>query len=212
MRIIFLIFAILFSSCNVEKKPQIIIPDEKIDTVFTKYVDNPITEKYQLAKLRETALSSNDLEIRVWASLGYHGIDGFILKRINGNWSGIAIKELDCNSISYYKGRFYQTGKIDLAPPKSGWDNAWQKLVRAGVLDLPDYDEVSLIDGFGYFTEINVNNTYRTYHYSNPDVYKIKETDAQKRINVQKMLEIGEIIADEFSLGNLKAGNMCLEK
>ena len=210
MKIILIIFAILFSACSLERKPQIIIPDENIDRIFTKILDNPMSQKYGLTKLRETSLSSEDLEIRIWVSIGSEGLDGFIVKRNKGNWSAIAIKEVDCNRINYYKGKFYKIGKLEISPPKSGWENAWQKLVETDVLDLPTYSEPSLIDGFSYTVELNTNNTYRIYRYASPDVYKNKEPGTQKRKNIQQMLKIGEIIADEFGLGNFKEGNMCL--
>lgn len=210
MKYLLFILVIFISSCTWERKPQLIIPNETIDKIFTKVIDNPMAEKYNLTKLRETSLSKGDLEIRIWVSIGSEGIDGFVIKRINKNWFAFALKEIDCNRINKDKTNNYQIGKIELSPPKSGWENAWKRLVETEILELPDYDERALIDGFSYLVEINHTNTYRIYRYSSPDYYRTKETEVKKNANIQKMMEIGNIISDEFGLRNFKLGNMCL--
>lgn len=204
MRIGILLFlAVLLSSCFEKAKPKLIIPDERMDEIFTRSL-NPITDKYELPKLRETSLSGDDLEVRVWVET-FAEIDGFIIKHIDGDWSAIAIKEINCKKKSYYpKDKVYELGKFNLSIPRSGWENIWQKLADAGILNLPNSDDKSFIDGMGYLVETNQNGTYRIYFYSNPDL--------QKREEAKQMMKIGEIIADEFGLHNFKVGSLCLEK
>ncbi len=202
MKNILLIFSLLLSSCVEYRKPELSIPDKTRDEIFQRFV-NPLTDKYELKNLREEYLSGDDFEVRVWVTA--FEIDGFILKRTTGNWSAVAIKEINCKEFNYYpKDKLYKLGKINLKTPKSGWQNTWQKLVETGILDLPDSDDISYIDGMGYATEINQNGKYRTYIYSNPNLQKTEEA--------KQMMKIGEIIADEFGLYNFKVSSLCLEK
>ena len=199
MRILLLSFIVLFSLCC---QPTLIVPDARKDEILTNAL-NPITDKYELSKLRESYFSGDDFEVRVWVE-GFE-IDGFILRRFNKTWLAIAIKELDCKRFSHYpKDKIYKLGKVNLSTPKSGWKNTWQKLVEAGILDLPNSDDVSYIDGMGYIVETNRNGKYRIYFYSNPNLQKTEEA--------KRMMKIGEIIADEFGLHNFKIGSLCLEK
>ena len=201
MKISLLLFIVLLTSCA--RAPELVIADEKKDKIFSQFI-NPVEDRYKLPKLRETSLSGEDLEVRVWWM--YFETDGFILKRIDGIWDATAIKENDCKKYSYFpKDKPYQLGKIKLSTPKSGWKSAWQKLAEAGILDLPDSDERRpTLDGVIYSVETNQNGIYRMYQYTNPEFLEKKEA--------VQMLKIGEIIADEFGLYNFKFGSLCLEK
>lgn len=200
MRILLLFLAFFLASCFQNQKPTLIIPDQRKDEIFTKFV-NPITDKYELSKLRETSLSKDDLEARVWFSS--FDIDGFILKRINNDWSATAIKEIDCGRFSYYpKDKVYELGKINLSSPKSGWEKTWQELVDIGILDLPYSYYIPEIDEGGYKMETNVNGIYRIRFYG----------AKEKSLEADKMRKIGKIIADEFGLHNFEIGSLCLEK
>jgi len=202
MKIKVLLFIVLFTSCLQNQKPALIIPDTKTDEIFTNAV-NPITDKFEVSKLRENYLSGDDFEVRVWVAV--FEADGFILRYFNKTWSAIAIKEIDCKKESYYpKDKTYKLGKFILSAPKSGWENTWQKLVEAGILDLPNSNDKSYLDGIGYAVETNQNGKYRIYFYSNPN--------HQKTENAERMMKIGEIIADEFGLHNFKIGSLCIAK
>ena len=86
--------------------------------------------------------------------------------------------------------------KAALAAPRSGWEAAWGRLEGAGILTLPDAEAVNCnsrgLDGTYYIVETNVNATYRTYMYANPDPPKCREA--------RQMVEISRIIAEEFNL------------
>lgn len=197
-----LILVLLVSSCVEHRKSELSIPNEYFDKVFSEHI-NPLAEKYDFRELREKYFSGNDFEVRVWASTSE--TDGFIIKYVGGNWSAVTIKEIDCSKFSYYpKNKNYVLGKINLSSPKSGWENTWQKLAEAGILDLPNSNDASYIDRIGYIVETNQNGTYRIYFYSNPQMQKTEEA--------KRMVKIGEIIAGEFGLNNFKIGSLCLEK
>ena len=202
-----ILLSIVIFSCYFANKPKITIVNEVHKTILYNYID-PIAEKYNLPKLRNYSLYGNDAEVRIWVS--EFESDGFILRRYNNEWSAISIKEIDCGKVSYYgKNKIYESGKTNLSAPKSGWENSWQKLVNVGILDLPDSSELpeyenKFIDGIGYFVEVNINGKYRTYSYSNPQAQKLKEAE--------KIIKIGKIISDEFSLSNFEIGSLCVEK
>ncbi len=207
-KIAVLFLLVIFSSCVFDNKPELIIVNDFHQTALSEFID-PVTEKYDLPKLRDFSLYRNDLEVRVWVGM-LEGRDGFIFRRFNRQWSAIAIKQIDCNKFNYWKiHRKYSVGKINLPEPTSGWQNVWQKLLEAGILDLPDYSELpeynlDYIDGIFYFVEINKDGKYRTYAYSNPQVQMLKEA--------KQMMKIGEIISEEFDLHNFESGSLCIEK
>ena len=202
VKIKILILTLLFSSCIEYKKTELSISNGYKDKIFSEYI-NPLTEKYDFVRLREKYYSGEDFEVRVWISTSQ--TDGFIINHIDGYWSAIAIKEIDCKRFSYYpKDKGYNLGKINLHSPKSGWENTWQKLLEAGIVDLPNSNDVSHIDGISYIVETNQNGKYRIYFYSNPNVQKTEEA--------RRVVKIGEIIADEFGLDNFKIGSLCLEQ
>ena len=207
-RIAVLFLLVIFSSCVFDNKPELIIDDDVHQMLLTQHFD-PITDKYELSRLRDFSLYRNDLEVRVWVSIGFSGMDGFIFRRFNRQWSAIAIKEIDCNKFNYWKkDRKYSVGKINLYEPKSGWQDVWQKLLEAGILDLPDYSEVQerlgYLDGWGFFVEINRDGKYRFYAYPNPN--------SPRSADEEKMIKIGEIISEEFDLHNFEFGSLCIEK
>ena len=151
----------------------------------------------RLKSLRSKALPKDDLEVRIWSGFGITLLEGFVLKRTAGEWSAVDLGwELSGNR----KGK--RTVKLDkkLDVPKSGWDAAWQRLVDAGILTLPDAGKINcsanMNDGFSYVVEYKLKNAYRTYMYDNPDD---AECDEAKR-----MVEINKIIADEFYKGEAK--------
>jgi len=198
MRITLLLFTILLSSCV--QTPKLIIPNAGRDEIFTKFV-NPVTDKYNLAKLREISLPDDDLEIRVWRSS--FEIDGFILKRTADIWSAVAIKEINCKKFGDYFGdKIYELGKFKLSTPKSGWDNTWQKLANVGIIDLPYSYYIPMIDEGSYMMETNIDGIYQLRFYG----------EKEKSQEAEKMRKIGEIIAAEFGLYNFKVGSLCLEK
>lgn len=200
MKAAILLFIILLSACA--RSPELIIPDAYRDKIFTEAV-NPVTDKHRLEKLRETNLSGDDFEIRVWIPTDKP--DGFILKRVDDEWSAIAIKEFDCKTLNYYpKKKPYELGKIRLSAPRSGWEKVWKDLSENGILDLPEVNERYAIHGISYIVETNHNGIYRTYYYNNPQIQKSGEA--------KRMVKISEIIADEFGLSNFKFDSLCLEK
>lgn len=202
MQITILMLVLLLSSCIEHRKPELSIPNEYFDKVFSEYI-NPLTKKYDFTELREKYYSGNDFEVRVWLSTSQ--TDGFIIKRIGEDWAAIALKEIDCKKFSYYpKDKNYNLGKTNLSSPKSGWENTWKKLLEAGIFNLPNSNDVSYLDGIGYIVETNQSGKYRIYFYNSPNLQKTEEA--------KRMVKIGEVIADEFGLNNFKIGSLCLEK
>ncbi|MCP9496800.1 MAG: hypothetical protein MSG64_20375 [Pyrinomonadaceae bacterium MAG19_C2-C3] len=164
------------------------IPNDRWEPIYFKFI-NERTGEANLPRLRTILLPSDDFEIRVWVGFGQNGEDGLILQRSSDQWSAMHLHGV---FERYPPDKYQET----LTAPKSGWENAWQRLVEAGILTLPDASAVQcsthVLDGMSYVVEINMNKTYRTYMYDNPNYAKCNEA--------KQMIEIGEIIAEEFNL------------
>lgn len=120
--------------------------------------------KSGLKDLHTHRLPAGDLELRVWDSPSFMPVQGFVLKRTNGQWNALMLPRLEKNT----------TGNPTMIyeEPKIGWDEFWKKLVGEGILTLPldsclrDYNSVK--DGVTFSVEINMNGAYRIYHYATP--------------------------------------------
>jgi hypothetical protein len=148
-----------------------------------------------LRSLRTVLLPDGDFEVRVWIDLSLIGKQCFILRHFSGQWSAMHLQGIA-------EGPPFPNSLSTLSSPKSGWNKVWQKLTDAGILTLPDAEEVNcnpkVIDGIGYVVESNINMTYRTYMYGNPRYAKPPE---YKRCDeARRMILIGKIIGEEFGL------------
>ena len=141
-----------------------------------------------LPNLRTVVLPENDLEVRFWYE-GMEIIHGVVIRRMQQQWSANWIYQTVDSQPSSAK-------MVLLDPPKSGWDVLWKRLVDAGILTLPDSPQPrcssGALDGISYIVETNVNRTYRTYMYSNPQLMKCPEA--------KQMLRLEKTLGDEFSL------------
>lgn len=172
-----------------DQRLQISIPDATWVPDFFESLDRH-TKKINLPDLKTIVLpNKDDLEVRYWADSLPNYIDGVILRRINNQWSGVHI-------YIKYKGQDFSLTQKELPLPKSDWAEAWEKLVKAGILRLPDATEVrcneTVIDGIGFVVETNFNWTYRTYAYGNPQLAKCDEA--------KQIISIAQILFDEFNL------------
>lgn len=167
---------------------RLTIPSHFWEPIFFESI-NERAKQAKLPNLRTVILPQDDLEVRVWIGFGLTALEGFVLKRTAGQWSAIHLEGIHPR----LRRSEYQK---KLQAPKSGWEACWQRLVDAGVLTLPDASEVQcnadIPDGMSYVVEFNVNTTYRTYMYDNPDYAQCDEA--------KQMLRIGEIIAEEFGV------------
>ena len=164
------------------------IPKDGWEPIFFK----PIDERARIANLpslRSGALPQDDLETRVWIGFGLTALRGFDLKRSAGQWSGLYLQGI-------HAGLARNEYQKQLRTPKSGWDACWRRLEDAGILKLPDAAAIDCrggaLDGVSYVVETNMNASYRTYLYDNPQVAKCQEA--------KQMMEINRILYDEFGL------------
>ena len=191
--------ACLISLGTDDKKPEgeqlrNATPEAKWEPIFFKMINERLVES-GTAELRTTQMTGNDFEVRVWVGFGGKGEDGIILRHTSNQWSGLYLHGLS-------RSPRVATTVRHLAAPQSGWEAAWQKLTKAGLLTLPDAAaagcSVKIFDGVSYVVEINKDQKYRTYLYDNPSHSKCSEA--------KQMLEIGRIIAEEFNLSEFKTG------
>jgi hypothetical protein len=170
------------------QRPHIIVPDAVWEPLFFEFLDEH-TKSVKLQSLRTVVLPEGDFEVRLWYNALPYFIDGVVLRRSSNQWSAVHL-------YGTYEQPNFQVGQKVLTAPKSGWESTWKELVGAGILSLPDASEVQCrsdaLDGLSYVVEINVNKTYRTYSYSNPQLARCSEA--------KRMIEISEIIVSEFGL------------
>jgi hypothetical protein len=139
------------------------------------------------APLKTTNQGHGDVEVRVWYGFGLIALEGFVIKRNNNQWSAFHLKA-DHYSLVYAK----RVARLQLAIPKSGWEQCWLQLANGGVLSLPSGTEGPDPDVEAFYVETMDSGTYRNYEYITPEY-----SDTP---NAKRMLAIGDIISDEFGL------------
>lgn len=164
------------------------VPAAMWEASFFKFLSEN-TDEANLPRLRDVSLPKGDLVMRFWYDARPYIVRGLVLRRLGDEWSAV---HLDLT-----RGPEHSPAEQEaLAAPKSGWGKAWDRLVSAGILTLPDASEVQcrsgVLDGVGYVVELRFDETYRTYRYGNPQHADCGEA--------KRMVLIEEIIADEFGL------------
>jgi hypothetical protein len=142
-----------------------------------------------LKSLSSSNLANQDVEIRVWFGFGLFPLEGFVIKRSNGQWSAIHLKA----------DRHYEPKKVsrkELPPPRSGWEACWQQLADAGITLLPDGTDPPDPDVEGFEVQVRAGDSYRSYHYVGPEYSKLPAA--------KQMLRIGDIVSNEFGLQRFK--------
>jgi hypothetical protein len=197
MKLIFIV-TLLLSSCvkpepRQESAPAINsatpTPERRVETILSQETDR-VALLAGLRKLSDSDLGKDDVEVRVWFGFGLFPLEDIVLKRGDGLWSGVHLK-----ADSHYKSKKVSRNK--LPAPKSGWDACWQQLVNAGVLTLPDGTDPPDPDAEGYEVQVRNGASYRRYHYVSPEYSDLPDA--------KHMLEIGNIISNEFGLPTFKA-------
>lgn len=207
---VLILLTLFLSSCTQVTQPPKLEPAKlpakpeptQLHAVVLKETAEPIfastiNKRANIAKLLRLRAAlpkpKRDLELRIWNGFGLRALEGFVLRRSSGNWSAIHLRGIHPKlpKEEYEK---------QLAAPKSGWEECWSRLVELGILTLPDASEIHcstmMEDGMSYVVEINYENTYRTYMYDNPSYAKCEQA--------QKMIKIGNLIAEEFDLPEMR--------
>lgn len=166
---------------------KLIVPKSSWEQIYFE----EINKRAHIANLQSirVALPKDDLELRLWNGFGLTALEGFALRRRAGEWSAIHLEGI----YPRLPRREYQK---QLSAPKSGWNEAWRKLVEMGIATLPDAQEIKCtggaLDGMSYVVELNYERTYRTYMYDNPSYAEC--------VQAKRMIAIGNFIAAEFGV------------
>jgi len=119
-----------------------------------------------LKRLRTFPIDKDDIELRIWAGFGLTTLEGYVLKRQKGIWSGNRLFS------DYVHDKFIER-TASLKSPQNGWDALWTDLKGHRVLTLPDAELINcngqMEDGFSFVVEIRKGRAYRTYSYENAD-------------------------------------------
>ncbi len=167
---------------------KVIIPKAWSNPEYFKRIDARVKEA-NLPNLRSTLLPKDDLEFRVWIAFAkQQSPQGFIVRRTAGRWAATYLESINLTTHTPYR--------IELASPKSGWEDLWNRLVAEGILALPDSSELNgqqlAVDGVDYIVEMNMNQTYRVYSYVNPKYQEWREA--------KQIIKIVASLLDEFDI------------
>ena len=141
-----------------------------------------------LSPLKSEKLNGDDLEFRVWVGFGKKPLEGFVIRRADGQWKGTFLESMNATTKAPYRR--------ELSSPESGWEQLWSQLVASGLFTLPGSsqlkDEVGVLDGTSYVVEVKKDGVYRTYAYLNPDYQRWPEA--------KQMLRIASILYTGFGI------------
>jgi hypothetical protein len=142
------------------------------------------------SKVESTNEKRNEfLEIRITRWTALEGGEIFVLQKVNTNWSAMLLGDGVRFSCQYQKS----------VQPKSGWENVWDSLQNAGLLEIPegDYEAKGWTDGDGFNAEIFYQDRLKRFRFYIPKAIDSKEA--------KQILQIGNIISNEFDTPMFKA-------
>jgi hypothetical protein len=188
-----------FHRKRVDQEKRLVVPVAIWESSFFRSLDEH-GKGVNLSKLRASALSRNDLEVRLWYDAFPDEIYGVILRRASEKWAATFLYGTSERTF----GQPFQMKETVLNVPKSGWEAAWRRLSDSGILALPSASTVGChsmaLDGVGYVVESSMNGRYRTYRYGNPQLMKCNEA--------QKVLNISKIMDEEFDMWKPKVSKV----
>lgn len=167
------------------------IPKTFWEKIFFEAIDERSKEA-KIKSLRETNIASEDIQVRIWMGFGLSKLEGFILNRTENTWSATRIA-------ADFVSKKFVNKNTKLNEPKIGWNPAWQKLLSARILTLPDSESIKCmagaIDGFSFVVEAKKGNNYRTYMYDNPHISAKNGCKEAEQMN-----EIYKILQSDYGL------------
>jgi hypothetical protein len=177
-----------------QKQLKLEIPDADWVPGYFKSI-SARASRAELDDLKARVMDENDMEIRIWYGFGVSELGGYIIKRKAGIWSGFWIPADGSND---------EFGKLVSLNPNSGWESLWARLTKEGLLTLTDASTLSgydvRLDGTSYVVEINMDQTYRTYMYQDPEYRKQREAVQMVQIMRTIALELGPRITSKPDL------------
>lgn len=145
--------------------------------------------KTEITDLKNSELTDDSKEIRIWVGFSTNPLRGLVLKQHNEESSALFVPPLYFNSGS-------PRPPYLLLAPKSGWIILWEKLEKLEIMTLPDPIDTADIDGGSVVIEVKTSNSYRTYKYSSVTVRDNRDH--------KKVLEICNTLTDEFGVQLIK--------
>lgn len=128
----------------------------------------------------EKEIALFEIRLHRWTAL--EGGETVVLRRIGDEWTGTLIGDGQRFSC------FYQR---EAKPKVAGWNQLYDTLVHAGILELSGKEpDLGWEDGNGYNLEVTSNGAVSQY--------SVFLADKQTSSNAKRMLEIGRIISTAF--------------
>ena len=111
-----------------------------------------------------------------------HATETLVLRKVGNEWSSTLLGNGLFAACKYQK----------VVPPKSNFEDLWQKLVNEGLLEIPEgeYTTNCCTDGNGYEAEIFYEGKLKRFSFHIPEEIPIKEA--------KQIQNIGNIISENF--------------
>ncbi len=182
------------------------------------FVDN-VAETAGIGLLRDTPLPDGEQELRVWTGFGVVVPKSMVRIRVSavGKVSGQVFlhHRADLEFASAQRDAAFQrwqmgTCRTRLVGAESvvcetqtvgrpRWLATYRRLLRLGVLDLPDQSvlpkpTLDMSDGWALVVEVRRGAEYRAYQYSNPALIPAPEAQAAEQIGIEISRLVGRVI------------------
>lgn len=171
------------------------------------------SEAAGIGELRESQLPEGQQEIRIWLGFGLSLVDRMMRLQVSpsGAVRGEVLGHYSSDLSSEETAEFQQkllAGCINLREGKDeavctatfgqepDWQAIYQKLLKLGLLDLPDESALPtrthVKDGVSMVVELRNGSRYRAYQYSNPSFSSEPQAISANKI----MKAVNQVIAD----------------
>lgn len=158
------------------------------EPLYFREIKNRI-EGTEVKNLRDQEISPNSREVRIWIGFSHDVLEGLIFTQTEDIWAGRYLPSI---------GRTSNIPKSSqpLPVPKNGWNPLWDNLEKLGIYSLADALDIGVDnvypDATSVVVEIKTHKSYRAYKYSG--------FTTSERSEPKKMLEIVNILSNEFGL------------
>lgn len=108
--------------------------DESKQLIAIERAVKELSDNYDVINLKEKRLQKNEMELRIWSSIGFDYERCFILNKDSGNWNAFVLtpKVADGEIVRTKQGKIVSE-KTSFSTPKSGWEEFDKHLIEQGI-------------------------------------------------------------------------------
>jgi len=140
--------------------------------------------------LRNYKSGYDSIAIRIWYDYATDEKDIIEVRKHCEGWTGDFIKIINYLENGKVYNKIEEKRKLY---PKSGWDPFTQKIIRLGIVTLPDFGDIPnydpAMDGNSIHVEVATKEYYRVYSYLQPKTKKAEIKEANALETILKIIE-----------------------